>query len=123
MKGATRTWMLAVAEAALSASEAEQLSERSREVRQRATVIQESLKAGEMTLSEALEDGAIQNYPLERVLRWLPGVGWLRLGRILDEAAVSRHFLNQPISALTERQRSSLDCVAMCSDQGVHPHR
>ena len=112
MKSTTRTWLLAVTEAALSVSEAEQLSERSRQTRQRATVIQGSLKAGEMTLFEALDDGAIQNYPLERVLRWLPGVGWSRLGRILDRAEVSRHFLNQPISALTERQRRSLDSVA-----------
>jgi hypothetical protein len=65
-----------------------------------------------MTLLEALDDPAIQNYPLERVLRWLPGVGWARVGRILDHADVSRHFLNQPISTLTERQRRSLDSVA-----------
>ena len=112
MKSEAQILLLAVTEAALSVSEAEQLSERSRRTRQRASALRESLKDGESTLIEALDDPEIQNYPLERVLRWLPGIGWSRLGGMLDRAEVSRHFLNQPISALTERQRESLDAVA-----------
>jgi hypothetical protein len=99
MKTTTRAWLLAVTEAALTASEAEQLSERSRQTRQRATAIQRSLKAGEMTLFEALDDPAIQNYPLERVMRWLPGVGWFASGESSTEpmsAATSSTSRSRP---------------------------
>ena len=85
---------------------------RAMEVRTAAARLKRRMRAGRVTLHDAMLDPTSQVLSVETLLEAMPGVGPMRIGRILRRAQLSPR---RRVRELNDHQRARLEQVASSS--------
>lgn len=92
----------------LTAEDRARALERAMDSRMRAYALKRRLKAGEISLADALDDPDARRIRAEALIRSLPGVGNVRASQVMAAAGIAR---SRRVSGIGKAQRSRLLAV------------